>query len=304
MPDSHAPRPAVGRFADSQVLDLAATPKPAADAPIAVIAVTDESFPQLVEQSTRVPVIVDLWASWCEPCKALTPALEQLAREYGGRFLLATIDIDAAPKVAQAFGVQSVPTVVALIAGKAVPLFAGAQQADRIRPIVDEVLTVAASQGVTGTVAIGGDDAGPPPPAPLPPVHRKAMDAIDAGNLQAAADAYREALAENPGDAEAKTALASVDLMIRVEGKDQDAVFAAADADPTDVDKALAAADVEVASAAPGAAFDRLMPLIRAQRGPARERIRARLVEYFDIVGAHDPQVAVARRALATALFS
>ncbi|MDR1151958.1 MAG: tetratricopeptide repeat protein [Bifidobacteriaceae bacterium] len=303
MSDSHSSQPAGGRFADSSVLDLAATPKREADAPTPVIAVTDASFPQVVEHSTRVPVILDLWARWCEPCKTLTPALEQVAREYAGRFLLATIDIDAAPKVAQTFGVQSVPTVVALIAGKAVPLFSGAQPVDRIRPIVDEVLKVAASQGVTGTVAIGTDDGAPPAPAPLPPLHRQAVEAIEAGDPRAAAAAYREAIAQNPGDGEAKTALASVELMIRVDGVDEGAAFAAAAADPTSVDKALVAADLEVASAAPAAAFDRLMPLVRATKGPEREALRTRLVDYFDIVGTDNPEVAVARRALATALY-
>jgi putative thioredoxin len=80
-------------------------------------------------------------------------------------------------------------------------------------------------------------------------------------------------------------------------------VFAAADADPTSVDKALAAADHEVANGLPRAAFDRLMPLVRATRGEDRERLRVRLVEFFDIVGLDDPDVTVARRALATALF-
>jgi putative thioredoxin len=273
-----------------------------------VIAVTDESFPQLVERSKQVPVLIDLWATWCEPCKQLSPVLIGLARDYEGRFVLATIDIDANPQVARAFGVQSVPAVVALIAGQAAPLFVGAQPAERIRPLIDEVLKVAASQGVTGRVAVSDgsqprDDAGRDPASSLSPAHRRAAEAIEAGDLDAAAEAYREALADNPGDADAKVALEGVELMRRVDGVDFDAVFAAAAADPTSVDKALAAADLEVASGAAQAAFDRLLPLIRSLRGDEREPVRARLVEYFDIVGVDDPQVTVARRALASALF-
>ncbi|MDR1427043.1 MAG: tetratricopeptide repeat protein [Bifidobacteriaceae bacterium] len=293
------------RFKESHVVDLAAEP-PGPDsgseaAPIAVI--TDSSFPQLVEQSKQVPVVIDLWATWCEPCKQLTPVLERLAAEYKGRFLLAKIDVDASPQVAQAFGVQSVPMVAALIGGQAVPLFVGVQRADQIRTLLDEVLKVAASQGVTGTVAVRSADDGPPQPPPLPPLHQKGVDAIEAGDLAGAADAYRQALAQNPSDQDAKAALESVELMRRVDGVDFDAVFAAATTDPGSVDKALAAADVEVASSAPQAAFDRLLPLVRVNRGDERERLRARLVEYFDIVGADDPAVAVARRSLAAALY-
>jgi putative thioredoxin len=308
MPAQPTTAPSGDRFAGSNVPDLAAARRaesaaPASGGPAPVIVVTDDSFPQLLEQSKQVPVVVDLWASWCEPCKKLTPVLEQLAREYGGRFLLAKIDIDAAPQVARMFGVQSVPMVVALVAGQAMQLFAGALEAARIRPVLDEFLKASAAQGVTGTVQVRTDESAPPPAEPLPPLHQKAVDAIEAGNLEAAADAYRQALAENPGDGEAKIALESVELMRRVEGADFDAVFKAAQDDPTSIDLALAAADLEVASAAPAAAFDRLLALVRTNYGPDRERLRARLVEYFDIVGAHDPEVAVARRALATALY-
>ncbi|MDR0432383.1 MAG: tetratricopeptide repeat protein [Bifidobacteriaceae bacterium] len=303
MPEQGSANQTPDRFADSQMPDLARVKTDEAAQVTPMIAVTDEMFPQVVENSKRVPTIVDLWASWCEPCKTLTPALERLAAEYGGRFLLATVDIDAAPNTAKAFGVQSVPTVVALIGGQAIPLFTGAPPADRIKPVIEEVLKVAGAKGITGTVAVNSQTDGTPAPPPIPPLHRKAMDAIEKGDLAGASAAYREALSANPGDGEAKAALASVELMIRVEAMDADATYQAALADPKSITKALAAADLEVASAAPDAAFDRLLPLVRISAGTDRETLRARLVEYFEIVGLEDPRVAVARRALATALF-
>jgi putative thioredoxin len=302
QPAHQSASPGAGKFADSPAIDLAAKPPPQ-DTPAPVVSVTDEGFGALVEQSKQVPVILDLWATWCEPCKQLSPVLEQLAREFGGRFLLAKIDIEAAPQVAQAFSVQSVPFVAALIGGQAVPLFAGAQPAERIRPVIEEVLRVAASQGVTGVVQVRADDGAPPPPPPLPPLHAQALEAIDAGDLEGAAQTYRQALTENPGDAEAKAALGQVELLLRSGDQDSAAVLAAAAADPTDIDKALAAADAEIAAGASAAAFERLLGLIRTTRGDDRDRLRVRLVEYFDIAGPGDPAVGPARRALATALF-
>jgi putative thioredoxin len=303
------------RFASAAVVDLArqAAPSqgagpdqaggPAWDASAVVIDVTDQTFEALVETSKTVPVVIDLWATWCEPCRQLSPVLERVAESLGGRLLLARIDIDAAPQVASAFGVQSVPTVVALIAGQPAPLFAGAQPEPQVRQVFAEVLKVAAEHGVTGSLADLGATPADPAPAQLSPHEEAALAAIERGDLAAAAQAYAKALAENPGDREAKVALEQVELLVRVEGADSVAVLAAAAAAPTDLEAVLAAADVEVAGGAPEAAFERLLRLIRAVRGEDRETVRGRLVEYFDIVGIDDQRVAAARRALAAALF-
>lgn len=87
--------------------------------------VTEQSFNDIVELSTRVPVVVDLWADWCEPCKQLSPILEKVTREFGGRIVLAKVDVDKNPQIQQAFGAQSIPTVVAIVKGQPVPLFTG-----------------------------------------------------------------------------------------------------------------------------------------------------------------------------------
>ena len=282
-------------------VDLSAlTPrKPAATrAPSGVVVdVTDATFEELVQRSRTVPVVVDLWASWCQPCKTLGPILEKLAAEYGGRFQLAKIDVDSNPQVAAAFQVQSIPTVVALLGGQAVPLFQGAYPEAQIRQILDQLLTVAAQNGVTGT--IGGAESEPEAEPDLPPLHAAGQAAIEAGDWAAAEEAYRKALKENPADADAKAALAQVQLFGRLEGTDLDEAIAAAR--DGDLASQLRAADAEMASGRPAAAFDRLIAVVRSG-GENREPARARLVEYFDVVGSSD-EVAAARRKLASALY-
>lgn len=280
---------------------LAAPRRPAGATPVpggVVIDVTEAGFEALVQRSTTVPVVVDLWAEWCQPCKTLSPILERLAAEYGGRFQLAKVDVDANPQIAAAFQVQSIPTVVALLGGQPVPLFQGAYPEAQVRQILDQLLAVAAQNGITGTVP--PEAATEPEPEPeLPPLHAAGLAAIETGDYVTAEAAYRQALKENPGDAEAKAALAQVLLLQRLEGLDL--AVAVADARDGDLDSQLLAADAELATGLLSAAFSRLLALVRAG-GELREPARVRLVEYFDIVGPV-PEVAQARRALASALY-
>ncbi len=278
-------------------------------APHPVLDVTDATFPAVVELSQRVPVVVDLWAEWCGPCRQLSPILERLAEEYGGRFLLAKVDVDANPQISAAFQVQSIPSVVAVLAGQPVPMFQGAYPEPQVRSVIDELLRVAAENGVTGTLGeVEGGPAGEVPGAPeeppLPPLHQEAYDALERDDLDGAARAFTQALRENPRDDEAKAGLAQVDLLRRLVVVDPGAVLArAARAAADDVEAHLAAADVEVASGRADAAFGRLVAVVRATAGAERERVRVRLLELFDVVGTSTPEVATARRALASALY-
>lgn len=268
-----------------------------------VVDVTDATFgEQVVQQSMTVPVVVDLWATWCGPCKQLSPVLEKLAAEYGGRLLLAKVDVDANPQVAQAFGVQSIPTVVAVVKGQPVPLFQGAVPEPQVRKVFDELLRVAAENGVTGRLE-GAETPEQPEEPELPPLHVEAYDAIERGDLDAAADAYQRALAESPADDMAKAGLAQVELLRRTQGVDPTQAREAAAANPTDVDAGLRCADLDVLGGHVEDAFARLVDLVRATSGDERERVRQRLLELFDVVGADDPRVLAARRALASALF-
>jgi putative thioredoxin len=278
-----------------------------------VIDVTEATFQsEVLTRSMSVPVVIDFWATWCEPCKTLSPILERLAAQYEGRFVLAKIDVDANQAIAQAAQVQSIPTVVAVLRGQLVPLFQGAIPEAQAQQVIEQLLQMAVANGVAGRAdpipggggeAADGDGDGEPAEEPIDPRFEAAYDAINAGDFDKAAEAYRAVLAETPADAEAKAGLAQVELLRRTAGADPAAVVAAADADPTDVDAQLLAADIEVVSGRVDQAFDRLIGTIRRVFGDDRERLRARVVELFDIVGGADPRVVKARSALASALF-
>jgi putative thioredoxin len=280
----------------------------AAGAP--VLAVTDATFvTEVVDRSQTVPVVIDFWATWCEPCKQLSPVLERLAAEFGGRFLLATVDVDANPQLGQAFQIQSIPTVYAVIKGQPVPLFQGAQPEAQVRAVITELLRVAAANGVTGTVPVDGaapdaDSPGEPAEEPLPPLHQAAYDAIEEGDYDAAVRAYEQALRESPVDDDARVGLAQVKLLQRTADADAQQARAAAAASPEDVDAQILVADIDLLGGHVEDAFGRLVETVRRTSGADRDRARAHLVELFDVVGATDPRVASARLALANAVFA
>jgi putative thioredoxin len=270
-----------------------------------VVDVTEADFQTVVlDQSMTVPVVVDLWADWCGPCKQLSPVLERLAEEYGGRFLLAKVDVDANPRLGQVFQAQSIPMVVAVIQGQPVPLFQGALPEQQVRAYLDELLRVAEANGVTGVLAGAADgDATEPEEAPLPPLHQEAFDAIDRGDLDAAISAYEKALAQNPADEMASAGLAQVKLLQRTTGVDAQAARDAAAKAPTDPDAQIVVADFDVLGGHIDDAFARLVDTVRVTVGDDRDKVRSHLVELFTVVGPGDDRVAKARRALTSALF-
>ena len=308
------------RLSTYGAVDLSAfkqpTPPPAASAQVAasslggyVVDVTEATFEaEVIARSTIVPVVVDFWAEWCGPCKQLSPLLERLVAQDEGRWLLAKIDVDANQRLAAAAGVQSIPMVLGVIAGQAVPLFTGALPESEVRRYLDELMRVAVANGVTGRLAgppagAVGDDADPAPAPPPPDPYGDARDLLVSGDLEGAAVAYEAMLAQNPGDPEAARGLALVALGRRVERLDPTTVLATAAERPDDVDAQLQAADIEVANGNADAAFARLVETVRRTSGEDRDAARAHLVELFAALGAADPRVAAARTALANALF-
>ncbi|MET8541583.1 tetratricopeptide repeat protein [Kitasatospora sp. NPDC004799] len=271
-----------------------------------VIDVTEDTFEtEVVQRSTEVPVVIDFWAEWCGPCKQLSPVLEGLAEEYAGRFVLAKIDVDANPMLSQQFGIQGIPAVMAVVAGQLVPLFQGAESAANVRKILDQLILVAEQRfGVAGGAVAPGEAAAPAAPQrPEDPALSAAHDALDAGDLGGAIQAYRNVLADQPGNTEAKLGLAQAELLKRVEGLDLQAVRAAAAADPKDVGAQLRAADLDLVGGHVEDAFGRLVSTVGRTAGEDRDTARLRLLELFEVIGPEDPRVVAARTALARVLF-
>jgi putative thioredoxin len=270
-----------------------------------VFDVTEATFQaDVVERSLQVPVVVDLWAEWCGPCKQLSPVLERLAEQSGGAWLLAKVDVDANPRIAQLFGVQSIPTVVAIAGGQPVDAFTGAQPEPQIRQWIGALLDALRDRlpGIRDAEAGGQPAEEVVEEEPADPRFVAAEDAFEQGDFAAAEAAYQQILATEPGNEEAKAALAQVRFTARAESADPGAV-AKADADAGDLDAQLAAADVEVATQQVDQAFARLIRAVRDSAGEDRDRVRSHLVELFGLFPADDPRVVKARRNLASALF-
>ncbi|WP_267714759.1 tetratricopeptide repeat protein [Streptomyces sp. CoH17] len=276
-----------------------------------VIDVDEAGFESAVlQRSTEVPVVIDFWAEWCEPCKQLSPVLERLAVEYGGRFLLAKIDVDANQMLMQQFGVQGIPAVFAVVAGQALPLFQGAAGETQIRQTLDQLVQVAEERfGLTGLVVDPEAEPGAAHTAPERPAgpHDAALEAavqaLDAGDLDGAVQAYKNVLAEEPGNTEAKVGLAQAELLQRVQNADPQKVRRDAADKPGDAQAQIAAADLDLVGGHVEDAFGRLIDTVRVTAGDDRDAVRLRLLELFEVVGAEDPRVTAARRALARALF-
>lgn len=271
---------------------------------------TDQNFTRFIELSNTVPVIVDLWAEWCGPCKQLSPALERVVSDYAGRFVLVKVDVDSNPQLAQAFQAQSIPTVVAIIGGRPAPLFVGAIPEAQLRDVFEQVLQIAEQNGVTGSVSVdeqaGAESDGEvsePEPEPLPPHHQEAYDAIERGDFDGAIAEYRLAIAQNPADDLAVAGLAQVSLLKRLSSVDAAQVRDAAASAPRDVDAALAVADLDLSGGHIDDAFGRLLDLFASADQADRDTIRTRLVDFFEIVGVADPRVMKARGRLASLLY-
>ncbi|MGW9114055.1 tetratricopeptide repeat protein [Microbacterium sp. NPDC055683] len=270
-----------------------------------VFDVTDATFGEVLELSQRVPVVIDLWAEWCGPCTQLSPVLEKVVVEMAGRLVLAKVDVDANPQLSQAFRAQSIPMVVALVAGQPVPLFTGAVPEEQVRQVFAQLLQLAAQNGVTGTVPVAEGAEVPDEPAEpaLPPLHQEAFDAIEAGDYARAVTAYEQALKENPRDDEARGGLGQVRLLQRVQPLDLQQARAAAAASPADVAAQLAVADLDVVGGHVDDAFDRLLVLFAELPSDERGPVQERLVELFGVVGQTDPRVSAARARLTSLLF-
>jgi thioredoxin len=306
----------------------------------AVIEVTEQTFnSDVVERSRTAPVIIDLWADWCGPCKQLSPVLEKLAAEADGQWVLAKVDVDANPQLSAALQVQSIPMVVAVIGGQLVDGFLGAMPEAQVRQWIDQVMEVAEKMGLRPArgSADGADDeadgdepaggvraepggvrdgagaraaadsrlaaAGYDDAGQLPAAYSEARAAMERGDLDGAARAFERQLAASPGDPVAATGLAQVNLIRRVSSYDQARARRDAAERPGDVEAQIRVADIDMAAGRVEEAFDRLLGVVRRTSGEDREQARAHLVGLFEIVPPRDPRVAKARSTLSALLF-
>jgi putative thioredoxin len=274
-----------------------------------VVTGTDATFQDFVNASLRYPVVVVLWSSRLPESGDFVKVMGGLASTNDGRFQVVSVDVDENPGLQRALQVQQVPMTMALLQGRPLPLFVGPLLPQEVQPIIDELLQVAVQNGITGRVSADAvaettDDAADADAEPeLPPHLAAAFEAIEAGDLEAAAAAYEQALAANPADAEAKAGLAQVGLLRRTDGVDAVAARTAAGANPTDVEAQILVADLDVLGGQVADAFSRLVDTVRATGGDERNRVREHLLELFEVVGPGDERVAAGRRALMSALF-
>ncbi|NUT51829.1 MAG: tetratricopeptide repeat protein [Saccharothrix sp.] len=270
-----------------------------------VLDVTEATFQSVVERSLEIPVVVELTASWSPEAGQLSPVLERAARAGGGTWLLARVDLDASPRIGQVFGVQSVPTVVAVAGGQPLDAFAGPMPEAEFGQWIARIIDALRDRlpGIKAAEANRGAQPGAEPVAePEDPRFTAAEEAFEQGDFAAAEAAYEAILAAEPANAEAKAALAQVRFTARAESVPADAI-ANADAKPDDVAAQLAAADLELATNDVEQAFKRLVDTVRRVYGDDRDRVREHLVGLFELFPADDERVAKARRNLASALF-
>lgn len=280
---------------------LVRPPAPAGGAPAAsggvVRAADDATFTAILDLSSTVPVIVEFYGQGVEP------VLGGLIAQYGGRIALATVDATTSPQLVQAFQVQQVPTVAAVVGGRPVQLFVGMVPEAELRDVLEQVLQLAAQNGVQGSIAVDGAEPAEPVEEPLPPHHQEAYDAIASGDFATAIKEYETAIAQNPRDQLAVAGLAQVSLLQRLDGADATAVRAAAAAQPADLAAQLAVADLDVSGGHLDDAFGRLLDLFPTLDQPGKNSVRTRLLDFFEIAGAEDPRVVSARRRLTGLLY-
>ncbi len=253
---------------------------------IPLITTTDEeNFQDVMSTSQAVPVIMVMWSPRSLESKPTLAMLEEIAREQAGKFQLVEVDIDKAPAIAQAFQIQGVPTVVALVGGRPVPLFQGAAAKEQVLPIVTQVLEAAAQMGITARIAVAAEDT----VAPTPPEHEAPLAAEDAGNLDEAIAGWEKVIELNPRDEAAKSHLSRVRFAARAYGEQN-------------TDDPAARADALFAAGDAAGAFDVLLDLLATTKDDEeRDALRLRLLDLFRVAGS-TPEVSKARTRLAMLL--
>lgn len=275
---------------------------------------TDAEFNSLVTGSMNVPAVLVLYTDQVPESEQYVQTMVDQAVAHEGRFRVIAVDLAANPGIVQAlspvlqeaFGqVSSLPVVVGMLQGQPVPFFLGAQPVEQLRTLLEQFLSAAVANGVSGRVEGVAEAAAAEQDEEkeLPLLHQQAYDAIDRGDLDAAAAAYEQALKENPKDEEARLGQGQVELLRRTAGLDLTVVRDAAAANPTDVQVQIQASDLDLVGGHVEDAFLRLIELVRKTAGEERDTVRKHLLSQFEVIGASDPRVVKARGSLMSALF-
>lgn len=259
--------------------------------PSFVTQVTESTLPSLVKVSGTVAVILEFFAE--------TPdsVLEQVVRSKAGKLMLARVNSNTDPRVAQAFGVKSYPSVFALVKGQPVPVVEGPLTEAQYLSIVDQLIAGASAQGVSGQLVEGDvEDVVPELPKPL----QEALELVDSGEVDRAHELLTKLKTENPKDAPTSALLAQVNLMKRTMDCDHEAILAS---QPSTFEEAILLADVLIAIGDFPSGFEIMLSLYPQVQPENKEIVKARTLEYFEIGGPKDEAVKAARARFATLLY-
>ena len=273
------------------------------------LTISEENFQPTVEASMTAPVLLVFFSRARMPESGqLADDLASLSGEFGGRFLVGLVDIDATPSIAQAMQIQEVPLVVAVIDGRPMPLFQDVVPLEELRTALTQVMQQLTTQGITGRhqPRSGALPAGDPAVEEEPqvdPRYAADQEALGEGDVDGAVAEYQKLVDANPADVEAAAGLAMAKLLQRTQGVDLNEARAAAAAAPDDVDAQTMVADMDMLGGHVEDAFIRLIELVRRTSGAERNQAREHLIGLFGAVGNDDPRVLKGRQSLASALF-
>ncbi|MFI5425580.1 co-chaperone YbbN [Aeromicrobium sp. UC242_57] len=302
-------------FSRPGAIDLSALKQPAARpaAPAAggaagsyVVDIDEATFQTVaLEGSMSYVVVLGLWSPRSQQATAFNDTLAAVINSYAGQILLARVDVDANPQIAQALNVQGVPYVAGLVKGQPVPLFQGTVDEAEMRRFFDELVKIAAENGLAGRAPASGGASEPADDLEEPedPRFAPAEEAFMASDFDTAVAEYEKLRVQYPADVEVAERLARVKWLSRTKGADLQAARQAAGDNPDDIQAQMLVADLDVSGGKVEDAFLRLIDLVKRTSGDERDLVRERLLELFTVVGIADPVVMSARRALASALY-
>ncbi len=268
--------------------------------PALVSELTELNLRQYLDLSSSVVVLVIFYSETDESSTSLASKLESLIDSFGGRVVLAKLEMVKQPRVAEAFAVTAAATLVALMAGQPVPLFAGDIDLEKIQAVIEKLLVVATNNSITGTAVVDKSVEAAPAEPQMPPKHKAALELLNAGEYQNAKDHYQQILNESPSDPMAVAGVAQAELLLRLQNVDVDRVL---NNPPQNFDELLVAADALLAIGDYADAFEAILMNFADAGQEQKNQMRERLLQFFEIVGKSTPEVVAARTRLTSMLF-